>query len=350
MSEHLKNKAGPESKVFFSPDDLPEKWDEAFGLSGLFCHKKTLKHLFATSPLKQEYFSAGNPGKQTLNGTVCRSNLPFAVGPITIYRPAAICSLPMPFSTDPGFSDVGRLKEVADIMNRFWKGFQLITGLGERGEDIRGWSWRRHFPTVDLDIKWDSFDEYLESFRSDYKSRITETMKRGQELKSCIITPDRFDEKTYDLYVAVARRYHSIVLPRDYFVRFPVKSYILGLEADGIVFAWAFLVPKGRYLYFLFGGFNEKFNNAYSIYNNLLLAIVRFSIENKYEKINLGQTAELSKMRIGGYPVERYQLVRHTDPIINQILQKTDIFEYRKHYPKPNVFKKMTEIDQRHVL
>lgn len=339
MLEHLKNKTVQEPKVFLHPDDLPEKWDEAFGLSGLFCHKNLLKHLFDTSPIKQEYFSLVSQEKRALNGTVCRSNLPFVVGPITIYRPATICSLPMPFSTDPGFSDVSRLKEVADIMNGFWGGFQLITGLDKKGEDLRGWSWRRHFPTIDLDIRWDSFSEYHECFRSDYKSRITEALVRGRGLRSCIIPPDRFDEKTYSLYVAVARRYHSKVLPRHYFAKFPVENYILGLEADGTILAWAFLVPKGRYLYFLFGGFNDKYNDAYNIYNNLLLAIVRFSIENKYERINLGQTAELSKMRIGGHPIERYQLVRHTDPIINQILQKTDIFEYRKHYPTPNVFK-----------
>jgi len=340
MSEHLKNKDGSGLKIFHRPDELSGKWDESFSGPGLFCHKNILGHLFVTSPLKQEYFSLDTPGLSALNGTVCRSNLPFALGPVTIYRPATICSLPMPFSTDPGFSDLGRLKEVADIMSNFWGGFQLITGLGKKGNDIRGWSWRRHFPTVDLDIQWNSFGEYHESFRSDYKSRITETLKRGQGLKPCLIPPDRFGEKTYDLYVAVARRYHSIILSRDYFVKFPVKNYILGLETDGTVLAWAFLVPKGRYLYFLFGGFNDKFNETYNIYNNLLLAIVRFSIESKYEKINLGQTAELSKMRIGGYLVDRYQLVRHTDPIINQILQKTDIFEYRKHYPKPNLFKR----------
>lgn len=161
----------------------------------------------------------------------------------------------------------------------------------------------------------------------------------GSNLRPSIIPPDRLDEKTYSLYVDVARRYRSIVLPRQFFTKFPGKNYILGLELDNSVLAWAFLVPQGRYLYFLFGGFNDQSNEEYSIYNNLLLAIIRFSIENKFDKVNLGQTAELSKMRIGGYPRERFLLVRHTNCLINQIIKKTDIFSYRKKYPTPNVFK-----------
>lgn len=326
-------------KIVGSPDELPDQWDDTFGVPGLFCHKKILGHLFATSPLKQEYFSLEQPGQRPLYGTVCRSNLPFTVGPVTIYRPTTICSLPIPFSTDPGFTDEARLNEVAGILNEFQGGFQIITGLSARVADMPGWSCRRHFPTVDLDIRWGTYGEYLEGFRSDYKSRITQALARGSRIKSRLIEPDELDENMHALYTAVARRYNSMVLPRDYFIKFPYENYILGLEADEAIWAWAFLVPKGRHLYFLFGGFNDRLNNEYNIYYNLLLAIVRFSIERKFEKINLGQTAELSKMRIGGYTVERYQLVRHTNPIINQILQKTDIFEYRKKYPTPNVFK-----------
>lgn len=224
-------------------------------------------------------------------------------------------------------------------MDRFNRGFQIITGLGSGRVDIPGWSWRRHYPTVDLDIRWGTFEEYHDSFRTDYKSRITETLEAGREIKQYLLSPDRFTPKEHALYAKVAKRYNSLVLPVSFFTEFPEENYILGLELNGSVEAWALLVPKNKYMYFLFGGFSEKLNSVYRLYNNLLLAIVRFSIENKYERVNLGQTAELSKMRVGGLPVERYQLVRHTNPLINLILQKTDIFEYRKHYPTPNVFK-----------
>jgi len=337
MSKHLKNNTG--IHIFDRPEDLPKEWDQAYPEQDIFSKRRIIQHLYLSSPLKQNYFWLENPGDKQLAGPVCQPMLPFTLGPITIYRPATVCSLPIPFSTVPGFSDAGRLKDVAAAMNHFPGGFQLISGLREPEPEINGWAWRRHFPTIDCDIRWSSFTQYQESFRSDYKSRITNSLRMGSKLRPSIIPPGRLDEKTYSLYVDVARRYHSIVLPRKFFTKFPNENYILGLELDATVLAWAFLVPQGRYLYFLFGGFNDQLNEEYSIYNNLLLAIIRFSIENKYEKVNLGQTAELSKMRIGGYPRERFLLVRHTNCLINQIIKKTDIFSYRKKYPTPNVFK-----------
>ncbi len=341
MSKPIKNKTGYKIKVFSSPDDLPSEWDEIYPEHDIFNKRIILRHLFLHNPAKQNYIWAEKSDEKILAGLVWRACVYFALGPITIYRPATVCSLPMPFSTTPGFSDADKLEGMAAAFDGFWGGFQIIYGLPRKGAEIEGWSWRRHLPTVNFDVRWDSFDEYHDSFRSDYKSRITSSLEKGHKLKVSLISAEQFDEKTYALYVGVARRYRSLVLPRNFFTEFPTESYILGLKLKDATLAWAFLVPAGRYLYFLFGGFNDKLNDAYNLYNNLLLAIVRFSIENKFEKVNLGQTAELSKMRIGGYPCERYLLVRHTNVLTNQILRKTDIFEYRKHYPMPNVFKRV---------
>ncbi|MDQ7798720.1 MAG: GNAT family N-acetyltransferase [Candidatus Edwardsbacteria bacterium] len=337
MSKQLKNNA--EIKVFDRPDELPEEWDMLYRADDILNKTPVLRHLFLYSPLEQKYFWLKRPERKPLAGPVCRSELPFTAGPITVHQPATVCSLSMPFSTDPAFSDIGRVEDVVEVMGSFGGGFQLISGFSEPGPEIDGWSWRRHYPTVDFDVRWGSFAEYLGAIRSDYKSRVTDALRIGCKLRSLTIPPDSLDEKTYSLYVDVARRYHSIVLPREFFTKFPTESYILGLEMDTTVLAWAFLVPQGRYLYFLFGGFNDRWNEEFSIYNNLLLAIIRFSIENKFDKVNLGQTAELSKMRIGGYPRERFLLVRHTNCLINQVIKKTDIFSYRKKYPTPHVFK-----------
>jgi hypothetical protein len=339
MSRRLKDNVANRMRIYKHPDELPYDWDEAFSAEDVFNKRTVLKHFFLHSPIGQKYFWIEREKAKPLAGILCRTQLPFTLGPVTIFRPALVCSIPMPFSTDPGFSDQEGIAEVAGLMENFDGGFRMIGGLQKKSADIPGWAWRRHLVNIDMDIRWQDFESYINCFRSDYRSRVSESLGRGRDLKRILVSNDKFEPKVYELYEKIAQKYNSLILPIRFFLEIPSEKSIIGLQMGEEILAWALLIPSDKYLYFLFGGYKEEFNHKYHLYNNLLLSIIRFSIENGFKRLNLGQTAELSKMRLGGYPVERYILVSHAGSAIRQIVLKTDIFSYRKHYPLPRVFK-----------
>ena len=71
-----------------------------------------------------------------------------------------------------------------------------------------------------------------------------------------------------------------------------------------------------------------------------MLNIIEDAISLKAEYIDLGQTAEIPKMRTGGLPEKRYMEARHSNKIFNKILKKAEgALEYKRKLETVHVFK-----------
>ncbi len=60
----------------------------------------------------------------------------------------------------------------------------------------------------------------------------------------------------------------------------------------------------------------------YDTYIKILLEIVRFGIENGYKSIDMGQTTDETKLKLGCKYKMLYALINHSNPVINYFLQK----------------------------
>ena len=85
---------------------------------------------------------------------------------------------------------------------------------------------------------------------------------------------------------------------------------------------------------------NYSLRDHYQSYHNNLYTIITEALNNKYDIIDLGQTAETAKTRLGGKPEERRMFLYHRNPVIFHILRPfKSLLTYSKTNEKSNVFK-----------
>ncbi len=310
--------------------------------NSLFNSKKFLAHLELTNPVSQRYFYCKSEHRTGTVGTLYLTRLPFHLGPLSLSSPVTVCGIPMIYGSQTGFAPEENIAGAAKAFHDGeCRGFQWIVGLRQRGGDIPGWSWKRFLTTVDLNIKWNDFGQYLASMRSDYRKQVAASLKKGKSAEFIQHAGNEFTDEDYKLFIAVhkAAKDYSEPLLKEFFTLFPDKHHYIKMKYGDLVLGWALLVPDGKGLYLLYIGYDVSKNHEFDTYVNLLLGAVRYAIENKYSNLKMGQTAELTKMRLGGTPSERYLLVRHSNRFVNWIISKTDIFNFRKYYPALHVFK-----------
>ncbi|GAH30063.1 unnamed protein product, partial [marine sediment metagenome] len=68
------------------------------------------------------------------------------------------------------------------------------------------------------------------------------------------------------------------------------------------------------------------------IYFRLLIEVVRSGIETGANSIDLGQTAEIPKLRLGGESIPLYMFATHSNPLYRSILHSTiGMLQYRSN-------------------
>ena len=87
------------------------------------------------------------------------------------------------------------------------------------------------------------------------------------------------------------------------------------------------------------GGIDYKLNAQHATYLLMLTQIVRDGIERGVEKIELGQTAEVPKTRLGGSLSLRYMEAKHSSLLINHVLKTAQKrLAYNRKIPAVNVY------------
>jgi len=323
-----------------NPADLPASWDDVFCNQPLM-NRVFLTHLHRTNPLIQRYFWEDPDSADKLCGAICEALIPFRIGRFAFYSKGVFCSIPMPLGFEPGFAPIEKLKDVVGIMGRQKKGFQMIMGLGGEMPELKGWSWKRHYIAVNIRTNFKNFEEYLDNFRHVYRRPLKQSISKWERVNITLSQGDAFGRKDYDLYLAVLKKQGQTysALPMDFFKCIPIEHYFIKAYHGEALLGWIVVIPYGKKLYPLFVGIDYKYNKRYDTYFNILTEAVKYAIKNRIDEVKMGQTAELAKIRLGGIPQEVHFLVRHTNPIMNLIIGRTDIFNYRKRYKPFRVFK-----------
>ena len=326
--------------VVDDPGLLPDDWDRRFISYPLMC-SEFLKHLQGTNPVFQKYFWENSSENDGLAGCLCRIPVPFALGKITFFVPGIFCSIPMSFGFEPAFTPLTKLFEVVKLMDRQGPGLQMILGLDEKSREFPGWSWKRHYQTVDIPIKYKNFDDYLGKLRHVYRYPVIKSLAKWKNIEVKINRGGEFTQQDYLLHLSVlgkkGRGYRP--LPIEFFRNLPLDHAFIKAYLDGKVIGWIVLIAATDVLYPLFVGIDYEHNGPYDTYNNLFIETIKYAIDAGFALIKTGQTSEIAKIRLGGIPREKYFLARHTNPLINMVINKTDILNYRKKYKPFHVFK-----------
>ncbi len=311
-------------ETFSQAVDLPEDWDSNTGdnpylkkefLIFLDQVDRSLKsyHLFRDKQgrIDSQFILHVRTGYNLTMFTRFKSSLKmnFIYMPVSVARPGLI------LGTETANKALDFIKNI--------RGWKIILNLPESNH-LPDFSKGMTCPRCVLTLKWASFEHYLVAMRSAYRRRYQRALNKSSEL-SLYILPDNknFSQELYQLYEQVYERspYKLEKLSWDFFKS--ERFTVIVLEKDQQAYGFVQLLANGTELIFEFVGFNHDKNHEYDIYIRLLLEIVRYGLENGFKTIDLGQTADEAKLKLGAYYETLYAFLHHHNPVINYLAKKT---------------------------
>jgi hypothetical protein len=196
-------------------------------------------------------------------------------------------------------------------------------------------------PSCYLDIHWSSTSEYVASMRSPYRRRLNRALAawHGVNVRQ-LNTPQQFDETLHALYRQVYKRsaFKLECLDIEFFRCY--RSTLHVCRAEGQAIAFFQTVGNDEELIFMFGGMDYAQRDRYDIYINLLFEIIRYAIRQGYTHLDLGQTAEEAKLRLGCRLIPKRFVAAHSNRYVNWLMKKSSgLLAYRMPMSGHTVFR-----------
>jgi hypothetical protein len=323
-------------EVYKYAKDLPREWDRVAGRNTSM-HKENLALLERVNPCRQEYvvFSADE-----IYGVLVKYSLRldiFSFSRLHFYMPVTVIGIPCSVA-EQGYSFVGSEKGEIKAYLSGLKGAKLI--LNAAGDlDFLDFTKGYTLPSCSMNIGWSSFDEYLLALRSHYRYRYKKALKKAEEL-SIEVLEEEFDYRRYALYEQVYAKseYKLEKLPIDFFRQ--TEAVIVDFKKGNEPIAFVQYKIDNDRMVFLFGGLDYSQNAKYDLYQNMLLYLVRAAIENNSTSLELGQTAEEIKCRLGAGLENKYLYIHHSNRVINWLVRRfSSIFSYKAADIRLKLFK-----------
>ena len=321
---------------------LPAEWDQ-LAESG-FQKKRFLEHGDTYNPCKQRYYLA-------YSGTAAVAAALVYTLPVNLLSFAAIRSplrmqvigLPASVSAPGIFGDCKAVEFLIGYLLQAEKG--LLLGLNlppaiETGKAVK----MQMLPAIEIVRHFDDWEQYLDQLRSSYRRRCLHILDKWENIRSGQTPCSAFTENHYRLYLAVINRSTTKLetLQQAYFHQLPPEFYLTTYYREDEIICWHINCRDEAMnrMYFFFGGHDYRFIHRYDSYFNNLLGILRESIGQGFGKVDLGQTAEIPKLKLGGTLVPKVLFVYHRNPLWLFFLRAFKKWlGYQRRLPETHVFR-----------
>lgn len=323
---------------FSTCNELPECWD--FGCAeNLLLTKKSLKILEKVNPCNQQYHLLESSDGVSVFVTYQQKIDIFTYGfgrlrihVTTIGIPCSVCA--------PGF------QLTKQGIPKFKRALQEISGgvlvlnsptyplfsVCAQGTTL---------PTCELDIHELDFASYLRQMRSHYRYKIRKSMNHFNEVRTTVLADNnQFNGTLYALYEQVYQRsrFKLEKLPMAFFQQFP--GTIAVFSSGDAILGFSQTILNNKELLFLFGGLDYTLNQKFHTYINLLLHIIQRGMAEGAHRVNLGQTAEGIKTRLGCRSHPKFLYARHSNKIYAFLIRRCiGLLSYNSPVDEPHVFK-----------
>ena len=321
-------------------NDLPAEWDDL--ADNYFQKSRFLLHTENYNPCRQRYYTCTNNGKLVSAAIVYTLRLDILTF-IKVKSPVKMNIIGIPCSVS-GKGIFGK-KDAIEILKKYIrkaeKGFLLFLNLEE--EPVKGsLASGKTLPTVVLKNHFVNWDDYLAALRANYRRRLMIINQDQQglwfEKKLCA----EFTNEMYRQYLDVYKRSKGKLekLSFGFFKYLPPEFTLTVCCKNNSVIGWNIALEYQHTYFFFLGGVDYKQNKTNNTYLRLLSNIVKDGIEKRASVIELGQTAEIAKMRMGGKPEVRYMEASHSNFIANKLIKIFSTFlEYKRKLEKTNAMK-----------
>lgn len=196
-------------------------------------------------------------------------------------------------------------------------------------------------PTVVLANHFKSIEDYESNLRAHYRYRIKCARNRFKEVE--VREHIKMDDQLYKLYVDVYNRsdFKLEKSSQTYFEDFESELTGFYINHEPIGFVQYKIV--NHTLYFVFCGINYEALKAYDTYYNMLLYMIEIGIKEKVHAINLGQTTEAVKQKLGGKVQKKYMYIHHSNGLVHTLIHALKpIIGYKLQPQNYRVFKHHT--------
>ncbi len=324
---------------FDSAMDLPAVWDEH--CLSYFQTREFLSHCQSFNPCKQRYYLLFKD-KTFLCGAVVYTLRLDLLTFLKIPSPLTmrICGIPCSVSSGGITGEQKYNTCIAEKIKEVEKGLVLFLN-NETAIDLPRLSHGRTWPTIELQNSFKTWDEYCHSLRSEYRRRIIQIESFCSEITFSRAATATFSDLHYQQYKNVYNRSKGKLelLSKDFFKNLPESFSLTEIYYKQFLAGWTIVNNYKNSSSFFLGGQDYK-SDSRSIYLAKLYHIVRDAIEYGYQFIDLGQSAEVPKMRFGGIVKEKHMSAYHSNKVLNKILHSASgLLSYNIQFANPSVFK-----------
>lgn len=331
-------------KLYTSAKNLPDTWDHIFSRNhNNYAMRSTLTAIEASNPCNQRYVIIND--RSALIIYDLKLNV-FTYSGLKLNMPVNIVGIPCSVSEQGYLILKEDMQELESYIRTLMKLCIMLNSDDDTLSDmfIRG----ETLSTCKIDLTWNTFNEYISSLRSHYRYRLNKALKKGGELIIAKLESNsKFDEKLYNLYENVYDKsdFKLEKLELDFFKTLPADIYVFYLSNDPVAFVQ--LIGSEDKLSFVLGGIDYSVNQQYDIYMNMLIFILMHGIECNYKSIDMGQTAEDAKMKLGCIQYNKYMHIYHRNGIVRWIIKKAiKAVSYKPIEAKYNLYKEHRHNEQ----
>lgn len=325
-----------------SAEHLPYQWDE---LAQCYFHQiNFLLHTQKFNPCQQRYYLCYEGDILVSCAIVYTLQIDILTfvnfkSPLKMHIVGVPCSV----SSSGIFGNKNAVALLKKHIYEKEKGFVLFLNLVDKPESSTFASGNT-LPTILLTNHFKNWDEYISSLRSNYRRRLILINNENEDLYFRKVSCSEFNHEMHQQYLDVYKRSSGKLekLTLEFFKNLPPEFKLTVCLKKEKIIGWNIALKDKDVYYFFLGGIDYSQNKTYNTYFRLLTSIVRDGIESNVQTIELGQTAEIGKMRMGGLPQPLYMEAHHSLRAINYLIKIcSPLLEYKRVAEKTNALKKV---------
>jgi hypothetical protein len=324
-----------------SAKELSDEWDIL--ADNYFKKREFLEHTEKYNPCQQHYYELTVDNTFRAGAIVYKRAVSYLTRRLGFESPYKWFIIGVPASVS-GSGLIGEEKYIKLLLKKIFqieKGLILAVNL-EPDFQLDPVVTVASLPTIVLSHDFKTWQDYINALRSKYRRRLNRIISSIEDLSVETSSCARYNEKTHALYLNIMDRTKIKLetLSLSFFQNLPDRFKLTTYSLNGRVLTWHINVLDDDVLYFLFGGIDYELNKQYNAYFLNLSGVIKESIEWGYDRIDLGQTAEIAKTRMGGVPSDRNLFIYHRKGWIRGIFQfGKKYIDLKRDFPIANVFK-----------
>jgi hypothetical protein len=328
-------------RLIESASALSDEWDTLADC--YFKKREFLEYTEKYNPCRQHYYELIVDNTLRAGAMVYRLAVSYLTRRLGFESPYKWIIIGVPASV-PGSGLIGDVEYIDLLLKEIFiieKGLVLATNLGPDLQ-VANVVTITSLPKIVMSHNFKTWQDYKDALRSKYRRRLNRIVSSIEDLSVETTNCARYNEKTHALYLNIMGRTKTKLetLSLSFFKNLPDRFKLTTYCLDGKVITWHINLLDDDVLYFLFGGIDYELNKQYNAYFLNLSGIINESIEWGYQTIDLGQTAEIAKTRMGGVPLDQNIFIYHRNAWIRNVFQfgKKHI-KLKRDFPLANVFK-----------